>query len=91
FFAALAMGRPVLFHGSERSDVAHWVRELKLGKVLSEANWDEVLQYLSDCLSDKDRLREDQQRAHEAYKRHFAKDTMVKEFERVLKGLNAEC
>jgi UDP:flavonoid glycosyltransferase YjiC (YdhE family) len=80
-----------LFHGSERSDVAHWVRELKLGKVLSSANQDEVLEYLSDCLSDKDRLREDQQRAQEAYKRHFAKDKMVKEFERVLKGLNAEC
>lgn len=91
FFAALAIGRPVLFHGSERSDVAHWVRELKLGKVLSSANQDEVLEYLSDCLSDKDRLREDQQRAQEAYKRHFAKDKMVKEFERVLKGLNAEC
>ena len=85
FFAALAMGRPVLFQGSERSDVAHWVRELELGQVLTVANQNDVLQYLNDCLCDQNRLRHDQKRAQEVYKQHFAKHMMVQAFDRVLK------
>jgi colanic acid biosynthesis glycosyl transferase WcaI len=43
FFGALAMGRPVLFIGSEESAVARWIRELGVGWVLVPETMSEVM------------------------------------------------
>ena len=38
FFGALAIGRPVLYCGSERSAIAQWIQEHKVGWVLTPEN-----------------------------------------------------
>ncbi len=80
FFAALAIGRPVLFQGSEKGDIAQWIREFSLGNVLTDANQEEVIGQLCVYLHDRGKLRRDQGHAWNIYQAHFCKKRMLGKF-----------
>lgn len=86
FFAALAIGRPVLFHGSEKSDIAQWIREFSLGNVLAAANQEEVIGQLCAYLNDLGKLRQDQRHAWDIYQAYFSKRRMLEKFQWVISG-----
>ena len=51
FFGALAAGRPVLFVGSRRSAIAHWIEEHRVGWILGAATRPKYFQNWCVCRS----------------------------------------
>jgi glycosyltransferase involved in cell wall biosynthesis len=76
FFAALAMGRPVLFLGSERSAVARWIAEHKVGWTLHAGNLEYVAHALREVQTDAARWDALSQRCHQIYHAHFSRRIM---------------
>lgn len=73
FFGALAIGRPVLFCGSHRSAVAHWVKQFNLGWVLSPGCAAEVAREIRAFVADPKEMENMRQRCHRVYREHFSK------------------
>jgi glycosyltransferase involved in cell wall biosynthesis len=86
FFAALALGRPVVYAGSARSDVAHWVRELGVGYELRPETVDEVTGALGELARSPDALRELQRRARHAYDAHFRREIAIGAWDGLLRS-----
>ncbi len=78
FFGALAIGRPVLFHGSEDCAIAHWIREYSLGWVLGPNTASELRQYAADPQA----RREMNDRCHRIYQEKFSKRVQLSAFKR---------
>jgi colanic acid biosynthesis glycosyl transferase WcaI len=80
FFAAIAVGRPVLFIGPESSAIAKWISQYQLGWTWSDDNRDirliieSIIETLSDC-SQKNKLN---RRCYDAYQSYFSRDLMTK-------------
>jgi glycosyltransferase involved in cell wall biosynthesis len=87
FFGALAAGRPVLFIGSEECCIAQIVRRHGLGWVCPPGGEPEVAQQLSALIEDTASLRELQERCHQTYQTHFARDTVLDAFDQDLRDL----
>ena len=77
FFGALAVGRPVLFAGSPESSVAHWIREHRVGWVLSTETHDAIATALIELCQNPTALRQLQQHCHDVYTRYFSRKQMV--------------
>jgi glycosyltransferase involved in cell wall biosynthesis len=77
FFAALAMGRPVLYSGTERSGLSQWTRELDIG-LDTNAGMDETLAQISRLLGEPDALSELQDRAAAVYQERFTREAQVR-------------
>lgn len=95
FFAALAVGRPVLYYGARTSDIAHWIEEYQVGFVLTDQNIDRVRKALMDLAGNPRALHAMQRRSHEVYHRVFSKSRRLAEWMRLLAdsrhpGRNAE-
>jgi colanic acid biosynthesis glycosyl transferase WcaI len=77
FFAALAVGRPVVFEGSTHSAVAQWIQQLRVGWVLTEETLPEVAAALRELRVDRTRLKALQEHCHRVYAKHFSKDRTI--------------
>jgi colanic acid biosynthesis glycosyl transferase WcaI len=77
FFAALAVGRPVVFEGSTHSAVAQWIQQLRVGWVLTEETLPEVAAALRELRVDRARLKALQEHCHRVYAKHFSKDRTI--------------
>jgi glycosyltransferase involved in cell wall biosynthesis len=87
FFAALAVGRPVLFTGSQESSIAHWIREHKVGWVLTESTMDVTTNELLRYCRDPHRLPQLFEHCHAVYQRHFSKRSVVDLWDAELRDL----
>lgn len=87
FFGALAVGRPVLFVGSEESAIARWIREYRVGWVLSDNNLDSVILELVRFGEDKEAREEMFARCHRVYREHFSYDSCIAKWDRALASL----
>jgi hypothetical protein len=88
FFGALAAGRPVLFAGSPESSVARWIKEHRVGWILTESTLDGVVDELIGYCNQPGRLLPLFEHCHSVYQRHFSKrhgaDRWDKELRRLL-------
>ena len=73
FFGAIAAGRGVVFVGSESCAIAGWIRQHRLGWVLTTENMVAVAKELLAFATDTTAHRELRQRCFDAYKQHFSK------------------
>jgi colanic acid biosynthesis glycosyl transferase WcaI len=87
FFGALAVGRPVLFVGSPKSSVAQWIREHKVGWVLTAATIDAIRNELLYYSQEPGRLRELSEHCHAVYERHFSKQSIADRWDAELRDL----
>jgi glycosyltransferase involved in cell wall biosynthesis len=89
FFGALAAGRPVLFEGGEDSSIARWIRQYRVGWVLTPENIGEVSRELLEFSAD-DRLKLEMfRRCHQVYQSFFSKKAVMDSWDRELRGLLA--
>ena len=87
FFAALAMGRGVVFAGSPESAIAGWIREHRVGWVLTPDTLDEVARELRRLASAPCELESMSQRCHAVYHAHFSKQRMVECWDAELRAM----
>lgn len=87
FFGALAAGRGVLFAGSEHSAIAYWIREHRVGWVLTPDNVAAVAAELRDLRSSPDRLRGLRDHCHAVYQLHFSRENMIDKWDEDLTSL----
>ena len=90
FFSALAIGRPVLFIGSPDSSIAHAIRELNVGWVLTSNNLLEIVAELALLAASPEKKEEIFRRCHAVYWEHFSRDTSLGRWDRALRSLVAD-
>lgn len=69
FFGALAIGRPVLFSGSNESCIAKWCNKYKIGFTINMP----IIEILEDLILHSEKLTELQQHSYQIYQRKFSK------------------
>jgi glycosyltransferase involved in cell wall biosynthesis len=88
FFGALAAGRGVLFAGSPGSAIAGWIREHRVGYVLTNDTAAAVAEELKRLAADPGELADMRRRCHAVYHQHFSKrrqlDAWDAEFRRLI-------
>jgi colanic acid biosynthesis glycosyl transferase WcaI len=77
FFGSLAAGRPILFAGPEDCSVARWIRQHRVGWVLTGDNLEEVSAWLSNLAASPELLAELQTRCQTVYRNYFCRNKMV--------------
>jgi colanic acid biosynthesis glycosyl transferase WcaI len=87
FFGALAAGRPVIFCGSPRSAIAHWIEEYKVGWVLAPGDVEKTAQALRGFMQDTSETEQMNKRCHCVYREQFAKKTTLDRWDRELRSL----
>jgi len=80
FFGALSIGRPVIFSGSEESEIARWCRAYSVGTILS----DDTLEYLRNYMKSEDRKKEVQKQVMQCYREHFSKNVVLSKWKELL-------
>ncbi|MBN1126550.1 MAG: glycosyltransferase family 4 protein [Sedimentisphaerales bacterium] len=87
FFAALAVGRPVIFAGSENSAPAEWIIKHKLGWILSPDSIEWVADQLRGLTREPGRLEQIQENCRRVYRMHFSRKIMENQWVRHLQKL----
>jgi hypothetical protein len=87
FFGALALGRPVIFEGSEQSAIAKWIREFGVGWVLHDGNVELVAADLLATVNCPERMQELRQRCHALYQEKFCRSEAIREWDSALRSL----
>lgn len=84
FFAALAMGRPVIAAVPDSSSIAALCAEHDLGWVLNDQNLDKVAEALRQILIRPERLRSWQRHVREKYQKFFSRRAGLEAWRRLL-------
>ena len=79
FFAAIAVGRPVLFMGPESSAVAKWISEYQLGWTWSDPNdnINQIIEPIIETLNDRSKRNELNKRCYDTYHTYFSRHLMT--------------
>jgi glycosyltransferase involved in cell wall biosynthesis len=85
FFGALAMGRPVLFEGSEDCSIAGWIREYRVGWVLGPNNVDAVAAELLGLAESPEQMSELRRRCHALYRQKFSRSHGIHAWDEALR------
>jgi len=85
FFGALSMGRPVLFCGSPKSAIAHWINEYKVGWVLVPETAERIILELTSLISDRQELEEMFHHCHQVYLKYFSKAVTITRWDQYLR------
>jgi glycosyltransferase involved in cell wall biosynthesis len=87
FFAALAIGRPVLFEGSEDCSITRWIREYRVGWVLGPHNVDAVAADLLALAGSPERMAVLRRRCHALYQQTFSRSCGIEAWDEALRFL----
>ena len=82
----LAAGRPILFVGSEESEVANIVKELECGFRVPILDGDGLAEYINLYQLNPGLLKEHAMNAHEGYQNHFTRDRGVTAISKIIEG-----
>jgi glycosyltransferase involved in cell wall biosynthesis len=85
FFGALAIGRPVLFEGSENCSIARWIREYEVGWVLGPDNLDAIAAELLFLASSPDRMAALRRRCHALYQEMLSRARGIEAWDAALR------
>jgi glycosyltransferase involved in cell wall biosynthesis len=87
FFGALAAGRPVLFAGSPRSSIAHWIEQYHVGWVLNRDNHGEIVKELCRLAEQPQVLLDLFKHCRNVYQEHFSRSNMIDRFDNELRAI----
>jgi glycosyltransferase involved in cell wall biosynthesis len=87
FFGDLSLGRPVLFCGSPDSDIAHWIKEYRVGWILVPETADCIASELERLTSSRDELESMFDHCHEIYTRYFSRAVITARWDHDLRSL----
>jgi glycosyltransferase involved in cell wall biosynthesis len=87
FFGSLAIGRPVIFAGSEKAAIAQWIRAYDLGWLLQTDSLEATASALRDLARAPDKLASLHQRCHRVYHDQFAREHVIDGWDRALRQL----
>ena len=90
FFAALAIGRPVLFAGPEQSSIARWVETERLGAVVNR-DLGNAIEFLRRLADSREELREYSMRSQQIYRSKFSKAAICKRWNEILADCGSQC
>ena len=82
----LAAGKPILFVGSEESEVANIVKELECGFRVPILDGDGLAEYINLYQLNPGLLKEHAINAHEGYQNHFTRDRGVTAISKIIEG-----
>jgi colanic acid biosynthesis glycosyl transferase WcaI len=85
FFGALAIGRPVLFEGSEDCSIARWIREYQVGWALGPHNVDAVAAELLALAESPQQMAALRRRCHALYQQKFSRLHGIHEWDEALR------
>ena len=89
FFGALATGRGVIFAGSPDSAIAGWIREYRVGWVLTLETVSQVADELRRLAANPAELLDMRLRCHAVYQQHFSKRHLLDRWDSELRSLVA--
>jgi colanic acid biosynthesis glycosyl transferase WcaI len=89
FFGALSAGRPVLFAGSQESALGQWIRDYRVGWVLTPENVEEVASQLIRYAGAPEEQVAMQENCFRIYQRHFSRRIQIEEWHSMLHSLLA--
>jgi colanic acid biosynthesis glycosyl transferase WcaI len=84
FFGAIAIGRPVIFAGSDKSSVSEYIQRYDIGRVISGMDVTATTAWLEELLQAPHTLRQYQRRAFSCYHDHFSREKMCRHFSELL-------
>jgi colanic acid biosynthesis glycosyl transferase WcaI len=87
FFGAIAAGRGVVFVGAESCAIARWIRQHRLGWVLTAQNAEAVAKELFAFSEDVLAQQELRQRCFEVYRNQFSKSKQLDQWDAELRKL----
>jgi colanic acid biosynthesis glycosyl transferase WcaI len=87
FFGSLAVGRPVVFSGPARSEIARWIDEHDVGLSLPPDDLGAAVERLHALADDPRALARWQARALETYEREFSKRVVNDRWDALLRDL----
>ncbi len=90
FYSYIAAGRPMLFLGTERSDIGEFIIKHKAGHVLEvETDACDTVDYLERMIQQRDRYRRDCRRIADLYRRKLGVDRSARRFVNVLREVGS--
>ncbi len=87
FFGSLAIGRPVIFAGSEHSAIAEWIRTYDVGWVLTEQTLEYVARRLLELSDRADQLWALQLHCHQVYRDVFSREKTMDSWDAAIRRL----
>jgi hypothetical protein len=87
FFGSLAAGRPVVFAGSSRSAIAHWIDDHRVGWVLNKTTIPATATALRRLKHDRIALKLLQAHCHSVYIKYFSKTQTMDTWDRLLRRI----
>lgn len=85
YFSALAMGKAVLFSGSEESALSIWTSKYNLGFQLQENNLNIVADVLCDIANNPELISKIKENSFKAYQKYFSKEVICDKWSLLLK------
>jgi colanic acid biosynthesis glycosyl transferase WcaI len=89
FFDALACGRGVIFSGDEDATIARWIKEYKLGWVLTNENLVSIANELNHLSMQPSQLAAMQARCLTVYREVFSKEKQIEKFAKICESLHS--
>jgi colanic acid biosynthesis glycosyl transferase WcaI len=87
FVASLAVGRPVVFAGSQESSIAGWIRDHGVGWVLDGTSTQGVAGELQELAGSRERLADLQRHCHQVYQEFFCREKTMDTWDQELRSL----
>lgn len=87
FFGSLAVGKPVIFAGTNNSSINMWIKEYNLGYTLNENNLDEIYNKIIELKKNKKILNSISLNSFTTYKENFSKELIINKWDIILKDL----
>lgn len=87
FFGALAAGKPLLYDGSQSSDIGIWINQFDVGILLRNDSMDEAVQRLKQFVEDKTGLEDWKRHVMRIYQQEFSREQVLDKWNDVLMSL----
>lgn len=85
YFSALAMGKAVLFSGSQNSALSIWTKKYNLGFHLQKNNISEIADVLCEIANNPEMISKMKENSFQAYQEHFSKKIICDKWSVLLK------
>jgi len=87
FFGSLAVGRPLLYQGSEESSIKMWIEKFGVGYCVNNDNIEQIADELCKLSHDPFLLSKLQWKAKHCYNEHFSRKKVLDEWNLFLKSI----
>jgi len=90
FFGSIALGRPVIYCGSDKSSIAELIRKYNIGFVLNKKNYHETVKSLIDLTKNTNKINIMKDNSFKVYQKYFSNKIVTNRFINEIKTLMNE-